>query len=312
MAKIKNPSVLAYSKNVMPTNALMLSCEWDNKESQETIKLKTKTVLGTKSQRKGAGKEATDGNIQRVDFATLPADQDTVVVKYLVKFVGGVFTTEGCNDETYPNTAKENLQHVGFDTLACRYVYNIAAARPLWRNRVASEDVVTQITVGGNTYTFDSLEMDLNNFENDPQVEALSLLVSEKLSSEDDFVTLEVVHYSRLGFGMEVYPSEEFVEDTSKNKKSKVLFDIDGQAALHDQKVGNAIRTIDTWYPDATKPIAVEPYGSVVRNGKAYRAGNKKDFYTLLDTAVNKPESLTEEDKLFTIATLVRGGVFGG
>jgi len=38
-------------------------------------------------------------------------------------------------------------------------------------------------------------------------------------------------------------------------------------AAMHSQKIGNAIRTIDTWYPDFcdsnTGPIDIETYGAV-------------------------------------------------
>lgn len=66
----------------------------------------------------------------------------------------------------------------------------------------------------------------------------------------------------------------------SNSKKSKVLYQIDGIAALHSQKVGNALRTIDDWYPDATElalgPIAVEPYGSVTSRVKPIGSQNKK------------------------------------
>ena len=55
---------------------------------------------------------------------------------------------------------------------------------------------------------------------------------------------------------------------------------------MHSQKIDNALRTVDTWYPESTElgPIAVEPYGSVTNRGKAYRQPkDKMDFYTLLD-----------------------------
>jgi hypothetical protein len=57
-------------------------------------------------------------------------------------------------------------------------------------------------------------------------------------------------------------------------------------AGIHSQKIGNALRTIDTWYPKGRRvgPIAVEPYGSVTTQGKAYRQPkDKQDFYNLLD-----------------------------
>lgn len=96
-----------------------------------------------------------------------------------------------------------------------------------------------------------------------------------------------------------------------------MLYQVNEIAALHSQKVGNALRTIDTWYPDATElglgPIAVEPYGSVTSRGKAYRQPKvKMDFYTLLDNWVVKGKAPEEvEQQHYVMATLIRGGVFG-
>src|SRR5690606_38481769 len=98
------------------------------------------------------------------------------------------------------------------------------------------------------------------------------------------------------------------------SKKSKTLYDVGGVAAIHSQKIGNALRTIDTWYPEAADngPIAVEPYGSVTTQGKAYRQPKEKqDFYNLLDGWVIKDKVPALEQQHFVIATLVRGGVFG-
>lgn len=85
---------------------------------------------------------------------------------------------------------------------------------------------------------------------------------------------------------------------------------------MHSQKIGNALRTIDTWYPQAEElelgPIAVEPYGSVTSRGKAYRQPAKKmDFYTLLDSWVTKGQMPDIAQQHFVMATLIRGGVFG-
>ena len=59
-------------------------------------------------------------------------------------------------------------------------------------------------------------------------------------------------------------------------------------------------------------PIAVEPYGSVTTQGKAYRQPKQKlDFYSLLDNWIIKDQTPPAEQQHFVIATLVRGGVFG-
>lgn len=81
---------------------------------------------------------------------------------------------------------------------------------------------------------------------------------------------------------------------------------------MHSQKIGNALRTIDTWYPDAGNPIAVEPYGSVTSQGMACRQPTKKsDFYSLLDDWMLKDKSPDSGNQHYVMAMFIRGGVFG-
>jgi CRISPR-associated protein Csy3 len=83
---------------------------------------------------------------------------------------------------------------------------------------------------------------------------------------------------------------------------------------MHSQKIGNALRTVDTWFPtsDDIGPIAAEPYGSVTTQGKAYRQPKEKtDFYSLLDSWILKDKKPNAGDQNFVMAILIRGGVFG-
>lgn len=48
-----------------------------------------------------------------------------------------------------------------------------------------------------------------------------------------------------LGAGQEIFPSQELVLD-SNSSKSRLLYQVDNVAGMHSQKIGNAIRTIDT------------------------------------------------------------------
>lgn len=85
-------------------------------------------------------------------------------------------------------------------------------------------------------------------------------------------------------------------------------------AGMHSQKIGNAIRTIDTWHPkvDELGAIAVEPYGSVTSRGVACRQPKEKmDFYTLLDNWVTKGQKPDVAQQHYVMAVLIRGGVFG-
>ena len=122
--------------------------------------------------------------------------------------------------------------------------------------------------------------------------------------------------YARIGDGQEVYPSQELVLDKGEKKgqKSKTLYSVGGVAAMHSQKIGNAIRTIDTWYTNESEPvpIAIEPYGSVTSQGKAYRQPKQKiDFYNLMDKWVLRGQTPDDREQHFVMATLIRGGVFG-
>ena len=127
---------------------------------------------------------------------------------------------------------------------------------------------------------------------------------------------LQVTAFVRVGAGQEVFPSQELILDKDKAGKSKTLYEVGGIAGMHSQKIGNALRTIDTWYPDFASdrlgPIAVEPYGSVTTLGRACRQPkDKADFYTLLDHWLLKDQAPGVDNQHFVMATLIRGGVFG-
>ena len=138
------------------------------------------------------------------------------------------------------------------------------------------------------------------------------------MASEDDFVLLDINCFVQVGKAQEVYPSEELVLDKGKGEKSKILYDVKGIAAIHSQKIGNALRSIDTWYPEfldpetSAGPIAIEPYGAVTNLGKAYRTPSaKQDFYSFFDVWARGEKLSRVEDEHYVMATLVRGGVFG-
>ena len=167
------------------------------------------------------------------------------------------------------------------------------------------------------SWTFDALSHDMGKLTasagDKDKLQALADVVAAGLGGSSH-VLLRVTAFVRLGNGQEVFPSQELILDKGGNKKSKTLYDVGGVAAIHSQKLGNAIRTIDTWYPEAAEngPIAVEPYGSVTTQGKAYRQPKEKvDFYNLLDGWIIKDKAPDVEQQHFVIATLIRGGVFG-
>lgn len=132
-------------------------------------------------------------------------------------------------------------------------------------------------------------------------MEELASFIAETLCGKRSSLLIEVEAFALMGKGQEIYPSEELILDKGKGKKSKVLYHVDGTAAMHSQKLSNAIRTVDTWYPQEEGrriPIAIEPYGAVTTLGKAYRTPKeKKDFYTLFDQWSTGSEPDDENDK---------------
>lgn len=196
------------------------------------------------------------------------------------------------------------------NTLAFRYAYNIANGRFLWRNRVGAEDIVIKVKVKGidKPLSFNAYDYSLKNFEQNADGSELALLansICEGLTgNDDDFALISVDAFVKLGLGQHVFPSQEM----NRNEKRKVLFKLDSCAAIHNVKVGNALRTIDTWYAMNAKPIAIEPFGSVTQRGEAHRK-SKIDLYTLMVKWVNG-ETLNANDQAYVTANLIRGGVF--
>ncbi len=335
---MSNPSVLAFERKLDPSDGLFHAGSWemrDRPQEWRPVALREKSVRGTNSSRhktKDQDPAKLDASIevpnpQKVDTATIPPDADTIRVTFNLRVLPGVGRPSACNNPDYQQSLeKAVLGYVathGFGELSRRYAYNLANGRFLWRNRFCADAVQIQVrNIGtGAVMSFDALTLPLRNFQPpDSAVNDLGALAAaiEQGLCGDMPLFFEVTAFARIGTGQEAYPSQEFIQnpdDSKKGKKSKTLYSVDGVAAMHSQKIGNALRTIDTWYPEAATldlgPIAVEPYGSVTSRGTAYRHPNRKmDFYTLLDNWILKEKAPELQQQHFVMATLIRGGVF--
>lgn len=335
----KTASVLAFERKLDPSDALFYAGTWDERSTSgdwPAVDIRTKSVRGTISNRLKTKDQdpakldakIEDPNLQTVDVAALPHDADTLKARFTLRVLGGAGKPSACNNAGYAerlkNAVSEYSEEHGFSTLAARYAHNIANSRFLWRNRLVAEDIeihVRQLVKGEpkNEWTFDALSFGLRVFEANAaaqsSIETLAAEIAAGLASEH-YVLLEITAFARVGAGQEVFPSQELILDRSRGDKSKTLYAVDGVAGMHSQKIGNALRTVDTWYPEAEHnelgPIAVEPYGSVTTQGTAYRQPKAKaDFYTLLDNWMLKDQKPEPEQQHFVMATLIRGGVFG-
>ncbi|MGL5249547.1 MAG: type I-F CRISPR-associated protein Csy3, partial [Enterovibrio sp.] len=303
-------SVLAFEKKLVPSDGYLFGCQWETKNQATPLALQEKSVRGTISNRLKAAvqndpaklnAEVEKANLQRVDACALGQNQDTLKLNFSLKVLGGLAQPSACNNvlfkQSYQAAVKTYIEQHGCTELARRYATNLANARFLWRNRVGAEEIEVQVRAlnkgAEQTWTFDAKQFSTRNFDHDDaQVKSLADRIAKALASESDHLILQIDCYAKVGNAQEVYPSEELVLDkgNSKTGKSKILYAVNEHAALHSQKIGNALRSIDTWYPEyATEDqsagaIAIEPYGAVTNLGKAFRTPKEgKDFYSFFD-----------------------------
>ena len=337
--KLTTASVLAFERKLDPSDAVFHAGRWDdraNSHAWQPVVVREKSVRGTISNRLKAKDQdpakldaaIENPNLQTVDVAALPAEADTLKVQFTLRVLGGTGTPSACNSAAYRAkllaTVQGYVQQHGFGELARRYAANLANGRFLWRNRMGAEQVEVTVEHMQNgqaqkKWSFNALALNTRalaaiNHEAEGLAE-LGQTIADGLAGTQH-VLLRVTALVRQGAGQEVFPSQELILDKDSAGKSKTLYTVGGIAGMHSQKIGNALRTIDTWYPDFAPdqigPIAVEPYGSVTTLGSACRPPVKKvDFYTLLDSWLLKDQAPSVDNQHFVMATLVRGGVFG-
>lgn len=332
MSNLTTASVLAFERNLDISDGFFAQKNSQNPNSATVpVSIQEKSVRGTISNRlKNAitdnptklDAEIQKANLQKVDSASLWEDNDTLIVSWTCKVLPFDGKPNVCNNQAYQAkvvaVVQDYLKEHGVKTLAHRYATNIANARWLWRNRVGAEKITVnvscQIDNEIKTLQFNAKEIGIHHFDyQSDDLNTLSHWIELGLLGEK-FIILNIKAEAVVGFGQEVYPSQELILDMGKTK-SKELYKINGKAGMHAQKIGNAIRTIDTWYPTYDEnqfAIAIEPYGAVTTMGTAFRQPKEKqDFYSLFDNWVLKDNKPSTENQHYVMAVLIRGGVFG-
>lgn len=329
---LTTPTVLSFDRKLENSDALMFSGNWKNKDKQDEWKeirlteRRNRGVIGNKlpaditDNEEAMEKETLKPNPVWGDEATLPlnSDHDTLKISFTLRVLGNLHIPSACNNWEYQGSITKAVNFYAdmfkFVELARRYAYNIATGRFLWRNRVGAEKI--KIRVKSESFEedliFNAYNYPLDNFDKqDEKIDQLAKIIQQGLSGPD-YTFVEVNAYVKLGSGQRVWPSQEMVMNVPKGEKSRTLFALDGNAAMHSQKIGNALRTIDTWYADGENitPIAIEPYGSVTHRGQSHRRFSHNNFYSLRDRWFGDGDTLTEAEQHFVIAILIRGGVF--
>ncbi|MDD1606539.1 MAG: type I-F CRISPR-associated protein Csy3, partial [Methylococcaceae bacterium] len=330
MAKNELPTLLSFTRSIVPSNGVFYYVK-DGK--QYPILITEQTVRGTISNysnvySKTGEQDKADNiekklnpenaNIQTIDICYLPPDIDSYHLDFSVSFLNKSLSPDSCNDSEFAQKieaiTKTYAENNGYLCLAKTYLTNLINGRWLWRNRYASDKQITLTLTDNQEYVF-AVKDYAPQLDSQQQkaFDDIAQKIADAFTGASEPFRLNVSATGKIGNGQEVYPSQEFIE----GKKGKFLaynkIDQGKQAMMHSQKIGNAIRTIDTWYPNYDgQPLAIEPYGVMQQRAKAFRLPNTKtDLYSYLQNLADLQDSLNKanepDTKLhYVIACLIR------
>ena len=313
----------------------------------------TQNVAGNKEKGAALGNSVARevSNIQLTESAKIFPDTK-LLVKWDLRFIDLEHILFACASRAGADKAEEQLfrqafkafvdkakDSEGLQEVARRYARNVVNGRWLWRNRIIAENVTIHVSETEfhddslsakkhiNTLSFNALNFSLKSFDDVSTDEQKLADIIVKGMCGDNHANLHIEAIVDFGMGgVEVFPSQNYLEEKPKGF-SRSLYQINprkperqandnqflGQAAIRDQKIGNALRTIDTWYPsfieNDSKPIPVEPNGASLDAQRFFRVGKEKvsAFDILKEIQTLDPNS---DKGMFLIACLIRGGVY--
>lgn len=348
----KLPGVLAFQRGIVVTDAPFFNVLDDGQSPVMVVRhgiRGTQNINKNGDAEKSTASTAKRqevSNIQTTDTAKLDEHARALAVRFSLRFLDLDNVLFACAPSatdaddlvrSYRDSVAGFIQRAkdsaGLDEVAARFARNIANGRWLWRNRSIARSVSVNVAVAGQLVgNFDALTTPLNHFDAITDAERqLAERIAAGLRGLDD-AGLDIE--ARLDFGvhgaLEVFPSQNYVENKPRgfarplyclgtaerlDRDSGMGFDstrVMGHAALRDQKIGNALRTIDTWYPryaEHGRPLPVEPNGASLEAQEFFRDKKTSAFEFARRLNTLDPAS---PDGMFMIASLIRGGVFSG
>ena len=355
MAKISNQTdlsletgMLAYTRSVQSTEGVFFATSSKNDKIRTPIEVLEKGVRGQSSEDKtdNPGKS----NPKTIEFAVIPQDYDGMELSFSVQFMPLSLHPHACDNpvvrNAYMRLAKNYETAGGYRVLAELYAWNIVNGRFSWRNRFHSTRAKVIIEFEGRKIVFNPFKVSLEQPATLASLNAAMVTgtadglerfikkITFGLSNPDnEAFTADICWSAEMRPGQEIFPSQEYIRDAKKEREKKNLVSrvyaklpkrvgdrIIGQASMHSQKIGAALRHIDVWHDsdDHDGAIAVNPYGGIQDTGKVLRNGSKS-LYALRRNAMTLLKNVEEAksaddisgDVHFVMANLVRGGVFG-
>lgn len=338
----KLPKVLSFQRGIINSDGIMYNCFAGTDSKLKKVRVVRHGMLGTQG----------DNNIalpQITESAKTEPEAEGLLIRYSIGFLPLHNLLFSTSDPEFAGHCKSFIDRfLSSDELAeisKRYARNILNGRWFYRNaelETSREVKVTfldsdidPITIGSRT--------DLgfaSSYMADEEKLGAEIAKCLKGASKMRFLVEGRINFGFRG-AIEVFPSQNYVSNKPKgfarplykvgvieNKElDEALKDLEpssfradlmtmGFAALRDQKIGNALRTIDTWYDNGKDlaPISIEPSGASLKDNVYYRK-NKNSAYELLgyiDELKPGEGGKLNKDAMFVLAIMVRGGVFSG
>jgi len=305
--------------------------------------LGTQNVTGRVAEKKD--KEGNVKNPQRTESAKTDPGATGMVVRFSMATITLDNAIFACNNNDFRASVQGFIERFKSSSelreVCNRYARNILNGRWLWRNRILGKNITVAVTCENEQITSDATARPHQTFGDytDNEKRLGDLLMLSLTEKPMQFVVAGVIDFGMVG-SFEVFPSQNYVKkpdgfarslyklnrisrqdllrimsNDDPNTYSGDIIDM-GDAAIRDQKIGNAIRTIDTWYEDSNnaRPIPVEPCGANIETNEIKRGGKNSLFKLIL--AVDDIHPAKEGDQLnydaaFILANLVRGFLAG-
>lgn len=339
----KLPSAMAIQRGLVLSDALFFN--QDAQGRRTPVVVVEHGVRGTQNVNTDKGAEKDIANPQRTETAKLSEDAEILVVRFDLRAAPLSHAVSMCAEPGGGQKGRElgvgvrqalgefieRSQGEPLRQLALRYARNVLNGRWLWRNRSYAKAITIKVLVmkqeGSEVLTTqDALKVPVGHFDNPSEAEkAVAEILAQGWEGVGDTPALRIE--ATVDFGVrgavEVFPSQNYTTRERGFARSLYKlplreeqelgsgFKVCGHAALRDQKVGNALRTIDTWYAgfkETRLVTPVEPMAANLDAGVFLRGPSETAFVLLKSIALTDP---TTDVGQFLLAILIRGGVFG-
>jgi len=336
----KLPAVLATQRTYTLSDAVLYNIFKDSERTPvDVVRHGVRATNNTPPKKitEGAMNENEVRNLQVIDSAKTDYRATALQVEFHISFFDvakSLSAIAGNNDQAlrdsffrFTDRAKSSE---GIKEVSRRFARNILSGRWLWRNRLIADSITTEVIKNGEAFVSAlSLELPLNNFNNysEPENQLADCIAKGLGGKGSDKLTVRATINCLAGGAVEVFPSQNYRDGADSSTLSRSLYVLNkprkisteegparvGDAAIRDQKVANAIRTIDTWYPSEENnpiPIAIEQYGANLDQQRFFRRGATDNAFSLM-----RGLNILDENSpngMFMIACLVRGAVYAG